>query len=88
MEVYFFDALTVVPQWIGQSEQTFLEKVTDNVNTHGLCLEFYGCTHSSSFQKENAMFCNPCVSDTPAIPSSPHLKVLERACSCGKSFDN
>lgn len=41
--------------------------------------------HSFSFQKENAMFCSPWVSETPAIPSSPHLKTLDRASSWVKS---
>lgn len=42
-------------------------------------------SYSSPFQNAKAMFCRPCVSETPAIPSSPHLNVRERACSCGKS---
>lgn len=43
-------------------------------------------TYSSSFQKVNAMFWRPWVSETPAMPSSPHLKARDRACSCGKSI--
>lgn len=41
--------------------------------------------HSFSFQKAKAMFSRPCVSDTPAMPSSPHRYVLDRAWSCEKS---
>lgn len=44
--------------------------------------------YSFSFQNANAMFWKPCVSETPAIPSSPHLKALERASSWVKSIDN
>jgi hypothetical protein len=46
------------------------------------CLEFWKqTTHSFSFQKEKAMFMRPWVSETPAIPSSPQRKALERAMS-------
>jgi hypothetical protein len=38
-------------------------------------------THSFSFQKEKAMFMRPWVSETPAMPSSPQRKALERAMS-------
>lgn len=31
------------------------------------------------------MFCSPCESDMPAMPSSPHRKALERAMSWVKS---
>jgi hypothetical protein len=33
------------------------------------------------------MFCRPCESETPAMPSSPHRKARERAMSCVKSVD-
>lgn len=46
-----------------------------------------GCiSYSFSFQKLKAMFSQPWVSQTPAIPSSPHRKALDRACSWGKSL--
>ena len=32
------------------------------------------------------MFCSPCESEMPAMPSSPHRKARERAMSCVKSI--
>lgn len=42
-------------------------------------------TYSFSFQKLKVIFSQPWVSETPAMPSSPHRKARDRACSWGKS---
>jgi len=43
-------------------------------------------SYSFSFQKEKAMCCRPCVSDTPAIPSSPQRYALDLEWSWEKSI--
>ena len=82
MEMSFFDTFSVIALWVGETKQALLEEVTNIVRTDTKAIQ---STHSSSFQKVKAMFCQPCVSETPAIPSSPHLKARDRAWSWGKS---
>lgn len=75
MEMCLFDAFTMVSLWIGKTKESFLEERTRFASA----IELYICnlpskdTHSSPFQKANAMFWYPWVSQTPAMPSSPHL---------------
>lgn len=86
MEVRFFDTFTMVSLWIGQTEESLLEEGTNILSALGSA-EQGGMvsTHSFSFQKAKATFWIPWVSQTPAIPSSPHLYARERACSWVKS---
>ena len=72
MKVSLLDTLTMVSLRIRETEKSFLEKVTGKqlLAAH-CCEESIGKTYSFSFQKEKAIFCSPCVSDTPAMPSSP-----------------
>lgn len=86
MKVSLLDALTVVSLRIGQAKQPLLQKGarpqqsasrTPKTGRNG--------PYSFSFQKAKAMFCRPWVSQTPAMPSSPHLYARDRAWSCGKS---
>ena len=84
MKVSLFDTLSMVALWISESKQAFLEIVTV-VSQQQLTCTCKVKTDSFSFQKEKAMFSKPCVSETPAIPSSPQRYVRERACSWGKS---
>jgi hypothetical protein len=81
MEMRFFNTFAVVSLRVGQSEKTLLQKGTNlSIRTMFVFGDLRnGIAHSSSFQKAKPMFWNPCVSETPAIPSSPHLKVRDRA---------
>ena len=85
MEVCLLDTLAMIALGIRQTEQAFFQEIT-KVRQYQYGVELTeGGINSCSFQKANAMFCRPCVSETPAIPSSPHLKALDRACPWGKS---
>lgn len=81
MEMGFLDTFAVVSLRVGQSKKTLLQKGT-SISIRTMFVFGYlriGIAHSSSFQKAKPMFWSPCVSETPAIPSSPHLKVRDRA---------
>lgn len=67
----FFDTLAVVTLGIRQSEQTLFEARTAYVSLDVIRID-QKLAYSFSFQKEKAMLSKPWVSDTPAIPSSPH----------------
>lgn len=74
MEMGLLDALAMVPLWVGQAEESFLEewavsRQRPSPTMHNGRLQ----THSFSFQKAKAIFWKPWVSLTPAMPSSPHL---------------
>lgn len=85
MKVGFLDTLTVVTLRVGQSKETFLEERA-RFRVSGYSVENdWRQTYSSSFQNAKAMFWRPWVSDTPAIPSSPHRKARDRASSWVKS---
>lgn len=74
MEMSLLETLAMVPLWVGQAEESFLEERA--VSRQRLNLTMYIGrlqTHSFSFQKAKAMFWKPWVSQTPAMPSSPHL---------------
>lgn len=85
MEVGFFDALAVVPLGIGESKESFLEECTATGQKPEPYYTFKATAYSSSFQKLKPMFSKPWVSQTPAIPSSPHRNARDRAWSWGKS---
>lgn len=84
MEMGLFDTLSMVTLGVRQAEQSLLEEITVVKVRTGLELPSSG-THSSPFQNAKAIFCKPWVSETPAIPSSPHRKALDLAWSWGKS---
>lgn len=74
MEMGLFDALAMVALRVGQTKKSLLEKGTASCQQLGLQkFAERAETHSFPFQNANAMFCRPCVSQTPAMPSSPHL---------------
>lgn len=74
MEMGLLDALAMVPLWVGQAEQSFLEKWATSRQWLDLTMHVSRLqTHSFSFQKAKAIFWKPWVSLTPAMPSSPHL---------------
>lgn len=71
MEMGFLDTLAVNALGIGQTKQSFFEVIAEL--DQRTCSQSLGWnTNSFSFQKAKAMFIRPCVSETPAIPSSPH----------------
>lgn len=74
MEMGLFDTLAMVPLWVGQTEESFLEEWAMSCQRLGLTMHIGRLqTHSFSFQKAKAIFWKPWVSLTPAMPSSPHL---------------
>ena len=81
----FFDTLSMVPLRIRQTEQPLLQKITILCQQRETTAVRQWMPYSFSFQNAKAMFCRPWVSETPAMPSSPHLNVLDLAWSCVKS---
>jgi hypothetical protein len=80
VKVSFLDTLTMISLRIRQSKQALFQEVTVNSQCQNAAQMAYAetVTYSFSFQKANAMFSKPWVSETPAIPSSPHRYVLDR----------
>lgn len=84
MEMCLLDTLSMVTLRVRKTKQTFFEEITSGLSE--TCLVYHAAiSHSSSFQKAKAIFCRPWVSETPAMPSSPHLKALDLAWSWVKS---
>lgn len=76
MEMSFLDALAMVSLGIGQAKKPFLQEGARYLSTCRPAGALYGyeglAAYSCSFQKAKEMFCRPWVSQTPAMPSSPH----------------
>lgn len=75
--------LAMVSLRIRKAEESLLEKITTLIST--VRNPFHLVTYSFSFQKAKVMFWRPWVSETPAIPSSPHRYARERDMSWEKS---
>ena len=86
MKMGFLDALSVVALGVREAKEALFQKVAVVCQARNIFMKpRVWFAYSSSFQKLNPMFCRPWVSETPAMPSSPHLNARDRACSCGKS---
>jgi hypothetical protein len=79
MKMRLLDTLSMIALWIRKTKETFLEEIAVDRQQKEAFASQLRQTNSSSFQKAKDMFWKPCVSETPAMPSSPHLKALERA---------